>query len=329
MSDDVRLWTLAFDYERRGALIRDSSQSQITVNQRNRAPKINNFGAWGRKQLIPGGPIVLAVNVLRCGTEVCVMSKRVFLVPAFVCLEAGVARAAVDPMVGDWKLNSQKTRLFDEMKVAGAGANKYSFDFGAGQAETIAVDGTDQPGMAGTTLAVTQKSPQEWTVVRKKDGATEINATWTLLSDGNTLQDDYTEFHGDGKTVHLIYRYERRGGGAGFAADWVSTSQQVETPWVVQVRSYQGDGLSIVSSLQGTTKNVKFDGRDYPNPGSQHNVVSSAQRVNERSIALTEKIGTNVVDTEEISVSDDGKTLTMTVHVPRRTEPDVLVFEKD
>ncbi|HKR28033.1 MAG TPA: hypothetical protein VJS11_11285, partial [Acidobacteriaceae bacterium] len=144
-----------------------------------------------------------------------------------------------------------------------------------------------------------------------------------------TLQDDYTEFHDNGKTVHLIYRYERRGGGTGFAADWVSTSQQVKTRWVVQVRSYEGDGLSIVSSLQETTKNVKFDGRDYPNPGSQHNVVSSAQRVNERSIALTEKIGTNVVDTEEISVSDDGKTLTMTVHVPRRTEPDVLVFEKD
>jgi hypothetical protein len=32
---------------------------------------------------------------------------------------------------------------------------------------------------------------------------------------------------------------------------------------------------------------------------------------------------------EEITVSDDGKTLTMTVHVPGRSEPDVLVFEKE
>lgn len=257
------------------------------------------------------------------------MSKRVFLFLTLVCLAASAAWAAVDPMVGDWKLNSQKSRLFDEMKVSSLGANKYSFDFGGGQPETIAVDGTDQPGNRGTTLAVAAGSDGRWTVVRKQDGKAELRAIWTLSKDGNTLQDDYTEFDPDGKTVHLIYSYERRGGGAGFAADWVSTSQQVETPWTVQVRPFESDGLSIVSSLQGTTKNVKFDGRDYPNPGSQHNVVSSAQRVNERSIQLTEKIGAKVVDTQEITVSEDGKTLMMTVHVPRRNEPDVLVFEKD
>lgn len=257
------------------------------------------------------------------------MSKRVFLILTLVCLAASAAWAAVDPMVGDWKLNSQKSRLFDEMKVSSVGTNKYAFDFGAGQPETIAVDGTDQPGMAGTTLAVTALRTGQWTVVRKKNGTTQVNATWTLAKDGNTLQDDYTQFDPNGKTVHLIYSYERRGGGSGFAADWVSTSQQVETPWTVQVRPFEGEGISIVSSLQGTTKNVKFDGRDYPNPGSQHNVVSSAQRVNERSIQLTEKVGTKVVDTQEITVSDDGKTLTMTVHLPQRNEPDVLVFEKD
>lgn len=256
------------------------------------------------------------------------MSKRVVLILPLVCLAASTAWAAVDPMVGDWKLNSQKSRLFDEMKVSSLGANKYSFDFGAGQPETIVIDGSDQPGLQGSTLAVTALSTDQWRVVRKKDGATEVNATWTLSKDADTLQDDYTEFDGPGKTVHLLYRYERKGGGTGFAADWVSTSQQVETPWTVEVRPFEGDGISIVSSLQGTTKNVKFDGRDYPNPGSQHNVVSSAQRVNERSIQLTEKIGTKVVDTQEISVSDDGKTLTMTVHLPQRSEPDVLVFER-
>jgi hypothetical protein len=123
--------------------------------------------------------------------------------------------------------------------------------------------------------------------------------------------------------------YERRGGGSGFAGDWVSTSEQVDTVYVVQVRPYEGEGLAIVSSSEGVTKNVKFDGKDYPNVGSDLKMVSSARRVNERTIELTDKIGGKVVDTREISVSEDGKTLTMNVHEPDRSEPNVLVFERE
>lgn len=256
------------------------------------------------------------------------MSQRAFLLLPLVCFVASAARAAVDPMVGDWKLNSEKSRLFDEMKVTSVAANQYAFDFGAGRPETIVVDGTDQPGMAGTTLAVTAVSLGQWTVVRKRDGRVALKAIWTLEKDG-TLQDDYTQFDDSGKTIHVVYRYERQGGGTGFAADWVSTRQEMKTPYELQVRPYAGDGLSIVSSLQGVTKSVKFDGKDYPNPGSRRNVVSSAKRLNERAIELTEKINGTVVDTQEISVSEDGKTLTTTVHMPRRNEPDVLVFEKE
>jgi hypothetical protein len=74
---------------------------------------------------------------------------------------------------------------------------------------------------------------------------------------------------------------------------------------------------------------VKFDGKDYPNPGSRHHVVSSAQRVNSRTIKLSDKMGDKVAETREIGVSGDGKTLTMTVLRPGRSEPDVLVFEKE
>jgi hypothetical protein len=108
----------------------------------------------------------------------------------------------------------------------------------------------------------------------------------------------------------------------------VSTSAQVETAYVVEVRAYEGDGLSIAVPSEGVTKNVKFDGRDYPNPGSRHNIVTSAQRMNARTIELTDKMGEKVVDTREIGIAEDGKTLTMTVHPPGRSVPDVLVFDR-
>jgi hypothetical protein len=56
--------------------------------------------------------------------------------------------------------------------------------------------------------------------------------------------------------------------------------------------------------------------------------MSSGQRVNDRTIQLTDKIGEKVLDTQEISVSDDGRTLTMTRHLPQQSEPNVLVFDK-
>lgn len=256
------------------------------------------------------------------------MFKRAFLLLPLACLAAGAACAANDPMLGDWKLNPQRSKLTDEMKVTSLGGNKYSFDFGGGNPETIVVDGTDQPANFGTTFAVTEVSPDEWTGVRKKDGRVEIKGIWNLSKDGNTLHDDFTSIADNGKTTHLVYVYERRGGGSGFAGDWVSTSEQVDTVYVMQIRPFEGDGLSFITS-GGGTRNVKFDGKDYPNEGGEVKVMSSAQRVNERTIELREKMGEKIVDTQEVGVSEDGKTLTITVHVPGRSEPNVLVFEKE
>jgi hypothetical protein len=271
----------------------------------------------------------LAADVLLLGAKGGPMFKPAFLLLPLACFAAGVAWAANDPMVGNWKLDSQKSRLIDEMKVTSLGGNKYSFDFGGGHPEAIVVDGTDQPGMSGTTYAVQAVSPDEWTSVRKKDGRVELKAIWKLSKDGNTLHDDYTGIGDNGKTIHLIYVYERRGAGSGFAGDWVSTSAQVDTVYVVQVRPYEGDGLSIISPLEGVTKSIRFDGKDYPNTGSGVKTVSSAQRVNERTVELTDKLGGKVLGTQEITVSEDGKTLTMTLHVPGQSEPNVLVFDRE
>lgn len=257
------------------------------------------------------------------------MSKRPLQLLLVGCLFSSALWAANDPMVGDWKLNSQKSKLIDEMKVTSLGGNKYSFDFGGGDPETIVADGTDQPGNFGTTFAVTAVSPDEWRGVRKKNGRVVIKGIWKLSKDGNTLHDDYTGIGDNGKTIHLVYVYERRGGGTGFAGDWVSTSEQVDTVYVVQVRPHEGEGLSIISPSEGVTKSIRFDGKDYPNAGSGVKTVSSAQRVNERTVELTDKIGGKVVDTQQISVSEDGKTLTMTVRVPGRSEPNILVFDRE
>src|SRR5579862_9605376 len=138
--------------------------------------------------------------------------RRSFLSLPVVCLAAGTLWAANDPFLGKWKMNPSKSKLTDEMKVDAVGENKYAFTFGPDWVDTVLADGTDQPSLRGTTLAVTVEGPLNWKVVRKKDGRTQLIGHWTLSADGKTLDDDYTQYNSDGSTVKLHFVYQRTAG---------------------------------------------------------------------------------------------------------------------
>ena len=245
-------------------------------------------------------------------------------------LTVGMAWAAENPFIGEWKLNSLKSRMSDEMKIESKGGNSYSFNFG-GTPEMIVADGTDQPGLRGTTLSAKQEAPDTWIVQRKKDGQLLLRATWKLSKDGGTLTDYYREFEPDGSTLSLDYVYQRTGEGSGFAADWRSIKETRNSPLILQVKAYQGDGLSFITPSRHETRNFKLDGQDYPNqgPNAGPGSSSSTRRVDEHTLETTDKYDGKVTDTREISLSPDGKTLTMTVNIPGRTQPDVLVFDRE
>lgn len=259
------------------------------------------------------------------------MSKRIFPLLLAACLVAGALRAANDPFVGKWKLNPSRSELTDEMKVESVEGQKYLFDFGSGNTETIVADGTDQPGIFGTTLAVTVAEPNSWKVVRKKDGRTILTAIWELSEDGNTLTDHFTSNKPDGSTFKLDYVYKRTAGSVGFAGTWESTSEQMNSAFELRIRIYEGVGLSFVNLAQQTTKSVRFDGKDYQVQGANlpAGFVSSGLRVNERTLELTDKIEGKIVDTQQIELSPDLKTLTMTLRPTSSSKPKVLVFDRE
>jgi hypothetical protein len=256
-----------------------------------------------------------------------VFKRALEILPA-VCLATTMASAAQSPFIGEWKLDPSKTRMPDEMKVQSQGGNKYAFDLGAGT-ETIVVDGTDQPGYGGTLLSVKMEAPDTWIVQRKQNGRLVLKATWTLSKDGRTLIDYFRQFAPDGSTFSMDYVYQRNGSGSGFAADWRSIKETMNTPFLMQVKEFEGDGLAFTTSLVHRTKNVKFDGKDYPNEGpNAGGASSSVRRIDERTLVITDKTDGKVTDTEDVGLSADLKTLTLTVHVAGRDTPNVMVFER-
>ena len=243
---------------------------------------------------------------------------------AIVCLATGTLWAVDDPFLAKWKVNPAKSKLTDEMKVVSLGGNKYSFDFGGGSPETIVADGTDQPGNGGTTMSTKIVSPNEWIGTRKKDGKVQIRGIWTLSKDGKTLHDDFTFFPDNGKTVHLVYLYERRGAGAGFAADWVSTSGKVDSEIELEIQPYGSGGLSFSSPGLGLALKVKFDENDSASAGPDASTFSG-RRVNQHLLELTNKS-----QSMQFEVSTDQKTLTMTIRQTGDDKPrNILAFERE
>ena len=254
------------------------------------------------------------------------MLKRALTLLAFASVAGGMAWAAGNPFIGKWTLNSSLSKMPDEMKVESKGGNTYAIDFGGG-VETIVADGTDQPGRyGGTTLSVKADGPDTWIVERKKDGHLLLRGTWKLSQDGNTLTDLYREFDSNGSTTTSVdYIYQRNGGGRGFAADWQSEKMTMNSPFILEVKEYEGDGLSLTDPVEHDTKNMKLDGNDYP---QGPHTSSSLRRVDEHTLEMTEKANGKVYVTREIKVSPDGKTLRMTLHQPGRDKVEVMVFDR-
>jgi hypothetical protein len=272
------------------------------------------------------------------------MLMRPFQLLLLGCLVTGMVWAADDPFVGKWKVNPSKSKLYDEMKVEVAGANRYAFTFGPGQTDTVVADGTDQPALSGTTLSIKVKGPNNWEVTRKMKGRTLLTAHWTLSEDNKTLSDAFTQYLPDGmtllsqplpngSTLFLPYVYERTAGISGFPGTWDSESATVRAGLELQVQSYEADGLSFKRSDEETPKMIKLDGNDYPDlgpSGGEKGTAYSGRRANERSLEITEKSKGKITGTRQIELSRDLKTLTVTVRLVGQSKPQsILVFERE
>jgi hypothetical protein len=252
-----------------------------------------------------------------------------------VVVVSGTVWAADNHFLGKWKVNPSKSKLNDEMKVEVAGANRYAITFGPDQVDTVVADGSDQPALSGTTLSITVKGPNSWKVIRKMKGRTLLTADWTLSEDGKTLNDAFTQYLPDGTTLFsqplpngstlvLPYVYERSAGDSGFLGTWDSESAKIRAGIELSIQPDEGEGLSFKRSDEGTAKIIKLDGNDYPDPDANGGEYSG-RRVNERRLEITEKSKGKISGSRQIELSQDLKTLTVTVCLVGQSKPQSIV----
>ena len=255
------------------------------------------------------------------------MPTRTLAFTLISCWAVSAFSAAIDPFVGKWKVNSSKSTLADQMTIQAAGGNKYTLTFvGTGETETVAADGTDQPGISGSMLSITIEKPGAWTIVRKKDGRILLTAKWKLSQDGRTLTDAFTSNRPDGSTSTINMLYRRAAGESGIPGTWETTDAKLDSVYEMEIRPYDTDGLSFISS-SAPQKNVKFDGKEHLD--SATGPAFLGHRIDERTVEYTSKINGKIVQTRQITVSPDLKTLTMVLHLADQRLPNTLVFDRE
>jgi len=261
------------------------------------------------------------------------MRKRSIQSVCFACVIAATSHAADESLIGKWKLNLSRSKLADQMTIAPAGANRYTLTFaGVGETETLVADGSDQPGVQGSTLSVTIEAPGTWKIVRKRGGNTVLTAIWKLSDDGKALTDTFLSNQPDGSTSHidLVYkRAEHSTSSSGIPGTWETTEEKTD-PFEMEIRPYEGDGLSFIISGGAPPSNVKLDGKDYSPGGASPaaGTATSARRLDDHSIEVIKKLGGKIVETRDITVSPDLKTLTMTRRLVDQRLPNILIFDR-
>ena len=144
------------------------------------------------------------------------------------------------------------------------------------------------------------------------------------------LTDDYTEFDPTGAPSTVNYLYKPAAAGPGFAGTWESTLPPIDSTFVLQLRSYEDNGLSFINSSEQVARNVKFDRTDHSNFGRRvvEGSTSWARPMDGRALEITGKIRGRITRTEQIERFPDLKTLTMAVHPVGQAEPSIFVFER-
>jgi hypothetical protein len=272
------------------------------------------------------------------------MLNRVFQLLPVVFLASSSVWAAGDPFLGKWKVNPSESKLYDEMKIEVAGANRFTFTFGPGQVDTVVADGSDQRALGGSTLSVTIKGANHWEVVRKIQGRVLLKAQWTLSADGKTLDDAFTQYLPDGttlfsqplpngSTLFLPYAYQRTAGKSGFPGTWDSESAKVKSSLKLQVQPDEDDGLSLKRSDENSPKQIKLDGIDHPDLDPNRAdpaAVYAGRRLNARSLQITYKSNGHTSGSAQIELSADLKTLTIIETLAGQSMPkSVLVFDRE
>lgn len=222
--------------------------------------------------------------------------------------------AATDPFVGTWAYNAQKSpKPTIKYAIKDLGDERYALTGSTGTTVEIKADGISIKA-PGATVSFKKLDEHDWEMVR--DDGRKMVRTYNISADDKTLT-LHDVFTGDeGNKSETITKYARLSPGNSIFGEWQSVSmEEKESGEALKliVTSFGTDGLSFSVPTYKHLSEMRFDGKVYADTGAgdAKGHSSSGKRVNDHLLEIEDQINGKPEYSEELKVSDDGKTLTI------------------
>ena len=244
-----------------------------------------------------------------------VVAYALFLMPV---LWAPAPLFAQSPFDGTWRINMDQSKLSPTPMVFSVNKGMYDCFYCSPEIH-VKADGSDQSisGQPYDTISVREVSPKSIAATLKKNGKTVSEDTRTVSDDGNTLTWKIINHpENSNQTINWEAPFARVGkapaGANGVSGSWRINKVKFKASENILITTYKssGDALSM-SAPTGESYTAKLDGKDYPVKGSYTYNSVSLKHVDARTIEETDKRDGKVIEVDKMTISPDGKKMTV------------------
>jgi len=236
-----------------------------------------------------------------------------FLTPILL---APTLLSAQSPFDGTWRTNMDQSKFSPKPIVFSTKGGTYDCT-SCGPPIHVKADGQDQSvtGQTYDTISVHEVDPKSIEIKTKKNGKPVYEQTRTASADGNTLTVKTTNHRPDSDQTTTAETTLTRVGKAAVGANGTSGSwrvNKINQSENALTTTYKGNGDELtMSHPTGESYSAKLDGKDYPVKGAYGWTSVSLKQVNDHTIEETDKRDGTVTDVSKMTVSPDGKTMTV------------------
>jgi hypothetical protein len=233
-----------------------------------------------------------------------------------VTLFAPAVSAAQSPFDGTWRILMGQSRFTPKPMITFLSEGWFHCQ-SCNPRLDIKADGTDQPviGQAYDTISVREVSPATIHLLLKKAGKILVDETQSVSANGRALTVKTSEHPPNGGPVVTAETTALRIGIAPAAINktsgsWRLTRRAQSENGLLTTYKSSGDDFTMTTPT-GQSYTAKFDGMDYPAKGANGYNVVALRRIDMNTIEELDKRDGTVVNTAKMTVSADGKKMTI------------------
>jgi hypothetical protein len=244
-------------------------------------------------------------------------SSIFFALFSVAVLCAVAASQAQSPLDGTWRTDLAQTKFSPKPLTFYTSQGWYHCTGSCNPSYDIAADGQDHAvsGHSYDTLAITIVDDHTISTVGKKGGTVMFEQTRSVSADGKTLTVKTVDHPmGGGASATFESTGKRSGklasGVHATSGDWIIVKQTGGGDSLLTTYKTSGDQITM-SDPTGAGYTAKLDSSDYPVHGAYGYDAVSLKKINDHTFEETDKRAGTVTDVSTMTISANGKTMTV------------------